>query len=241
MRHSILAVIPVLALAALGMAACDDGDTTEPRETASVRFVNAVSGASGNLILTANDDAVGSALAFGSFSNACALVDAGDDIDLAFGTANTGGTGIASTLGTSTVDLATGGNFTIVAAGTAANPQLFVLNNTTTAPTGSNAALRFISTVPGTDAFDVFLSSNGTTLTTPIATNLTFGGTGSGFVTLPAGTGTLVFTDAGTTDVALTVPSTTTLTAGQVGTVLLAPNAAGTGFQTINLSGCPTT
>lgn len=238
MKYTIRKVFPVLVFAALGAAACEDKDTTGPTETTDVRFVNAIADASGNLILTANNNAVGSSLGFGQFSSQCVAVNSGNAINLAFGTANTGGTGIASTLGTATANFTSGGDFTVIAAGTAANPQLFVINNATTTPTGSNAALRFLSAIQGSDAFDVFLSSDGTTLTTPIASNLTFGATGSGFVTVPAGTGTLVFTEAGTTDIAFTVPSSMTLTAGQVRTVLLAPDAEGTGFSTVTLAGC---
>jgi len=240
MKHSIRTLVPVLALAVFGFAACDDGDdgTGPNTTTADIRFVNLIPDASGNLLLTANNTAVGSALAFGSASGTCVAVPTGNAVNLAFGTANSGGTGISGTaLATSTANLTTDGNFTVVAAGTAANPQIFFLNNTTTAPTGTNAALRFISTVTS-GSFDVFLSSDGTTLTTPIATSVAFGSAGSGFVTIPAGTGTLVFTEAGTQNVSFTMPSSTTLTAGQIGTVVLAPGAGGTGFQTLMLNAC---
>ena len=241
MKHSIRTLVPVLALAVFGFSACEDKDdgTGPITETSDVRFVNVVPDATGNLLLTAANTAVGSALAFGSSAATCSAVESGTAVPLAFGTANTGGTGISGTaLATSTANLTADGNFTVVAAGTAANSQIFFLNNTTTAPTGTNAAIRFINAVSGTNAFDVFFSSDGTTLTTPIATNLTFGATGSGFVNIPAGTGTLVFTEAGTQNVSFTMPSTTTLTAGQIGTVLLAPGAGGTGFQTLMLNAC---
>lgn len=239
MKYPIRAVLPVVAIMAIGAVACDDdSDPTTVTSQARVRFVNAITDVSGNILLTANNTAVGAPLAFGAAAGTCTLVNAGAT-NLAFGTPNTGGTGIATSIGTATQTFAANGDFTILATGTAANPQLLVFNNRpTTTPTAGNAALRIVSAVPGTTMFDVFATVPGGTLTTPIVSDLAFGTTNNAFVTVPVGATQLTFTEAGTTDVIFTVPTQLSLTSGAARTVVLLPTTTGAGFQMVTLQGC---
>jgi hypothetical protein len=132
------------------------------------------------------------------------------------------------------------GNFSVLAVGPAASTQLVFLNNATTAPTGSNAALRFVnaaSGIPNGGAVDVFLvPAANSPLTTPVATNINFANASS-FITVPAQTGFLVFTRAGTTERVFTSAAATTLTAGQIANIALSP-AAGGNFQTVIFGNC---
>jgi hypothetical protein len=236
--------LPVLALAVL-TAACDDNDDmTGVDTTANVRFVNAISGVNSNLALTANGTIVGSPLAFGAMGTTCSTVNSGN-ATLAFGAANTGGTGISGTaLSTQTQNFTAGGNYTIVATGTATNPSFVVLNNnsfTGTVGTGQTA-VRFLNLVPtlsggAASTLNVF---TGTGTGTQQATNLNFGTT-SNFVTLPSGSTTLSFRDAAGNTVFTNTGTGLNLATGTINTVAILPNAAGTGYQLISLNACPTT
>src|SRR5688572_19172050 len=98
-----------LAVAAVTFAGCDgtnlfsnDGNSpgggTVPTNSVRVRFVNALTGADGNLLLTANGNIVGTQQAFGTFSSTCATVSAGSDRRLVVGRANSTGTAVTDTL-----------------------------------------------------------------------------------------------------------------------------------------------
>ncbi|MGQ0816160.1 MAG: DUF4397 domain-containing protein [Gemmatimonadota bacterium] len=232
--------IPCLALAALSLGACDDDDGTglTTTSTARVRFVNAVTVANGNILLTSNGAVVGSAQAFGSFTPACAVVQAGTNRSLAFGTANTGGTGISSTLGTMSTSFGTGGNFTVLATGAASSPTLLVLNNTaTTAAASGFANVRFVNATA--QPVDFFTTSgatlNGATFSNVGANQVSTSGN-IGFARVPTANSTLTFTSAGSTTPIFTTSGSFTSAGSH--TVVLLPNAAGTGFQAVTLSGC---
>lgn len=237
-------ILPVLALALLVGACEEDEDLTGPNTTANVRFVNAISGVNGNLALTANGTIVGSPLAFGAMNTTCSTVNAGN-ATLAFGTANTGGTGISGTaLSTQTQNFTAGGNYTIVATGTATNPSFVVLNNnsfTGTVATGQTA-VRFVNLVPtlsggATSTLDVF---TGTGTGTQQANDVTFGTT-SNFVQIPSGSTTLTFRDAAGNTVFTNTGTGLNLATGSINTVAILPNATGTGYQLINVNACPNT
>jgi hypothetical protein len=232
-------VVPCLAFAAL-VAACDDNDndTTgiNTNNTANVRFINAIPDASGNLALTANGSMVGSSqsLLNSNSTFTCSTVPAGSN-SLAFGTANTGGTGIASSLGTMTSLMPAGGNFTLLATGTAANPQLLVIDNraTTTAPAGF-ANVRFVNAT-GTP-IDFFANSAGsTTLGTPTTSGQAAFSQASSFTQVPITNGAFTFTSAGSTTPLMT--STGSFSSGGNFTVILAPGPNGVGFTSFVLNG----
>jgi hypothetical protein len=235
-------IMPVLALALVAGACEEDDDTTGPNTQASVRFVNAISGVNGNLALTANGNMVGSALGFGAMANTCTRVNSGN-ASFAFGTANSGGTGISGTaLLTETVPLQSGGNFTVVATGTATNPDFVVLNNNQFSGTvGANqTAVRFVNLVPtlnggGTSSFNVF---TGTGDGTERASNLGFGST-SNFATFGSGSTTMTFRDADGDVIYTNAGTGLNLASGSVNTVAILPNATGTGYQLVNITACP--
>lgn len=234
-------ILPVLALALFTGACEEDEDTTGPDTQASVRFVNAIGGVTGNLALTADGAMIGSALGFGAMGTQCARVSSGS-ATLAFGAANSGGTGISGTaLSTQTQNFVAGGNYTVIATGTAASPSFVVLNNNAfTGTVGTNqTAVRFLNLVPtlsgGTSTFNVF---TGTGTGTEQATNLTFGST-SNFATLASGSTTLSFRDAQGNTIFTNAGTGLNLQGGTVNTVAILPNATGTGYQLVNITACP--
>jgi hypothetical protein len=153
MKPLIRAMLPAAVMAVLGLPACDSVDAVvnPPPPQVSIRFVNTIVDAKGNILVTADNLPVGTALAFGAAAAMCTAIDTGTT-NLAFGTANTFGTGIATSLGTLTHEFSTAGDFTVIATGSAASPQLLVFNDE---PVTAPFAIR----------------------TTPVATNLTFGTT----------------------------------------------------------------
>lgn len=226
-------LIPALALIA-GTAACEDGDNTGivGQNTANVRFVNAVSGAGGNVLLTSNGTVVGSSQGFGSFNTTCAAVPAGTGRNLAFGTTATGGTTISNSLGTMTTNFTAGRNYTVIASGSSASPTLLVLDNTATAAGTGNANVRFVNATG--QAVDFFTTS-GATLGTATFANVG-ANANSTFTAIPTTNSTLTFRAVGNTTPLFTTNGT--FVSGQNYTVLLLPNSTGTGFQAVTLTGC---
>src|ERR1044071_10521 len=130
--------LPLLA-AVLCAAACGGGPTGVST-TASVRYFNATTGMTSSGAFTTNGQFVtGSALAFGQATSTCAPVDPGTT-SFGFGAANAGGTGVSgsalATLNNQTVTPA--GNYTMVATGSAASPQLYLVDNSFTGSLGTN-------------------------------------------------------------------------------------------------------
>ena len=233
-------IMPVLALALVVGACDDDDDTTGPNTQASVRFVNAIPGLTGNLALTANGTMVGSALGFGTSASQCTRINSGSTT-LAFGTANAGGTGISGTaLETMTQNLTAGGNVTVVATGTAADPQFLVFNNSSTTVPAGQTAVRFVNLVPsltggGSSTFNVFTGT--TTTGTPLASSIAVATQPTTFSNIQPGSTTFTFTNSAGNTI-FTNATGLNLTAGTVNTVAILPNAAGTGFQLVNLTAC---
>jgi hypothetical protein len=242
MKPLVRATLTAAVMAVLGLPACDSVDAVvnPPPPQVSIRFVNAIVDAQGNILLKADNVPVGTPLAFGAAAALCTVIDTGTT-NLAFGVANSFGTNIATSLGTLTHDFSAAGDFTVIATGSAASPQLLIFNDEPVAePTAGNAAVRFVNAVPGTAALDVFATAPFAIRTTPVATNLTFGTTTNAFVNVPVGSTQLTFTRAGTTDdVVFAAPTLLTLTAGDVRTVVLAPMTTGmTEFQAITVQRC---
>jgi hypothetical protein len=224
-------------------AAC--GEESGPSETeASVRFFNATTDMAGNGGFTANGQfAAGSALAFGQSSQACSTVEAGV-ASFGFGAANTDGTGLSgdalATLGDQS--LTATGNFTVVAAGSAASPALFLVSNDFSAALGSDeAAVRFVNLAPGTDEtaniFNVLTGTVGNGSTTVAATGLAAGAP-SPFRIVPSGS--TAFSLLNGHSVALTGSAATLdLQPGTVNTIAIVPDPASGSFQLIEVPRCP--
>jgi hypothetical protein len=88
--------------------------------------------------------------------------------------------------------LNSGTAYTIVAYGTAANPQALVLT-APTAPEGDSSFVRFAHGVPGADAVDIYVDE------ILVAPSLSFGGD-TGFIAIPSGEYTAVIREAGGTE-----------------------------------------
>src|SRR5688500_20346165 len=98
-----LGVMIPLALAAVALAGCEGGNLYSgddnnpgggivPTNSVRVRFVNALSGADGNLLLTANGTGVGAEQGFGTSSSTGATIGAGGERRPASGRAHSTGT-----------------------------------------------------------------------------------------------------------------------------------------------------
>ena len=148
-------VTHALAAALLITACGEDGGPTGAGTMAKVRFVNAATGMAGSGGFTTNGQfAAGSALPFGQSTQGCPTVAAGPT-SFGFGAANTSGTGVTgTTLATLAGQSVTaGGNYTLVATGSAPSPTLFLFDNAFTGTLAANqAAVRFVNLAPGTGA-----------------------------------------------------------------------------------------
>jgi hypothetical protein len=234
-------VMPVLAAVLFAAACGDDGGLTTVAPAASVRFFNATTGMAGSGGFTTNGQfAAGSAVAFGQLT--CSKVDAGAS-SFGFGAANTGGTGLSgSALATLNAQSITdGGNFTVAAAGSAASPTLYMLDNNFSGSLASNqAAVRFVNLAPGTNTtaatFVVFSGAFGSSGQTLLEVDIEVGAP-TAYRSVPSGASTFsILRNPGHT---LVIPvSELTLQAGTVNTIAIAPDAAAGGVQLINIPRC---
>ena len=230
-------VMPFVLVMLAGTACGGDSDPTPPSPTARVRFFNATTGMTGSGGFTTNGAfASGSALAFGQSTATCATINAGSTA-LGFGAANAGGTGLSgNALTTLNEGFTVGGNYTVVATGSATSPTLFLFDNTFSGSLGNNqAAVRFVNLAPGTaNPFTVFtgvLGAGGTLTATDIAV-----GAPTTFNTVASGSN--AFTILNGHDIVVSGNAATlNLQGGTVNTLSIVPNASG-GFQLINLPRC---
>jgi hypothetical protein len=233
-------IMPVLA-AALFATACGGDGPTAIETTARVRFFNATTGLTGSGGFTTNGQfASGSALAFGQSAQTCATVNAGST-SFGFGAANTSGTDLSgaalSTLNNQTVK--GGGNYTMVATGSAASPQLYLLDNNSTASVGTNqAAVRFVNLAPGPatlpNIFYVFTSWP------PVQDGALFEASllvGSPTKFRPVASGPTSFTTIIGHDMETVNTNSVNLQAGTVNTIAIVPNPSG-GHQLIAIPRC---
>jgi hypothetical protein len=239
-------VVTTTVLAAvLFAAACgkDGGltDVDKPNTTASVRFFNATTGMTGSGGFTTNGQfATGSALAYGQSAATCAKVTAGST-SFGFGAANTGGTGLSgNALATlNGQSITAGGKYTVVATGSAASPQLYLLDNSFSGSMATNqAALRFVNLAPGPNpipnAINIFaggLPPSGTL----IASNV-FVGSPTTFKTVTSGANAIMLMVGH--NLATRTDATLNLQAGTVNTIAIVLNTTSNGFQLINIPGC---
>ena len=232
-------IMPVLG-ALLLAAACGDDGPTDVSTTARVRYFNATMGMTGSGAFTTNGQFVaGSALAFGQSTPTCAPADPGAT-SFGFGTANAGGTALTGnalvTLNNQTV--AANGNYTFVATGSAASPQLYLLDNSFAGSMSSNqAAVRFLNLAPGPNTipniFGVFaggLPPAGTI----IQLNMLVGAP-TEFKTVTSGPNAFTYLIGHQLETLTDV--TVNLQAGTVNTLAIVPKTSG-GYELINIPRC---
>ena len=234
-------MLPLLAAALVAGACEEDNDPIQVSTSANVRFVNAVTGLSGNTVFTANGSMAGTPLAFGQQTSQCMTINSGSAIPIAFGTSNTAGTGINGTaLTTANQNLTAGGNFTIIAAGSNTNPQIFRLDNAFSGTVGSTqAAVRFINLAPGTgttaNTFNVFTGAS--TTGSPTASSIAFGSPTT-FNTMTSGTNAFTITNSTGTTLVTGSAGTLNLQGGTVNTIAIIPSPISGGVQLITIPRC---
>jgi len=233
-------IMPILATAVFA-AACGGAGPTDASTTAQVRYFNATTGIAGSGGFTTNGQfASGSALAFGQSTQTCAPLDPGAT-SFGFGTANVGGTALTgnalATLNNQTI--AAGGNYTMVATGSAASPQLYLIDNNFSGSLGTNqAAVRFLNLAPGPNTlpniFYVFSAWPPVADGALIAPSVLVG-TPSEFKTMPSGAATFSFLIGHQLETLESNPFT--LQAGSVNTFAIVPKTSG-GFELIKIARC---
>ena len=185
---------------------------------ATVRLVNA-SDSTLNLLQNAVALTGSTNLGFGTGS-ACSSVNAQTPALTVTAGSSTALAGFAPTL-------TAGHSFSLVAYPiTSAGVQFATLSNEFTPSTGQTG-LRVFNATSGTTSYDVYVTAAGAPLAAPTVSNVTVGGSGSAFVSVPAGTQEIRVTTAGSTSVLVDLTSQT-LNAGQNITVVIAPPAKGT-------------
>jgi hypothetical protein len=228
MQQTLRATLALLALC--GAAACgsNDDDVTGTKSTATVRFINATNSnidvSNAGSVATGNNN-----LGFGAFSS-CMSVN----------TAGTTGTGLAfNQPGTTTAipgftqNLATGGNYTVIAYPSSTGTQFITVSNSGFTPSSGQAGLRVFNAASTIGS--VVALGNGTTLGTGAA--VSYGNAGA-FVNVPAGSQTITFnTGTGTSTIANA--GALSFTAGQNYTLVVAPAATGSNtLRTFMVAGC---
>ena len=229
-------ILPALAMA-LGAAGCsDDSGVSGLETTASIRFVNAIPDAQGNLLLSANGNAIGSTLGFAAQAPTCTTVDAGTTV-LSLNASTSGGNGAAgSLLTTQSANLAAGGNYTVIATGAAADPQFLVLsNNSFDGNVGSTqTAVRFVNLMTsGQRTFNIFTGAN--MFGDPTYSDLTFG-SWTPYTKMGAGGQTYIFTNPDDEEIFRTTGQLN-LEGGETYTIAVMPTATG-GFLLMPITGC---
>jgi hypothetical protein len=230
--------MPVLA-AALLAAACGESTTVDPR--ARLRFFNATTGMAGSGGFTTNGQFVtGSALAFGQSTPTCSRLDAGST-SIGFGAANANGTELSgSALSTlNNQGITDGGNYTMVATGSAASPQLYLLDNSFSGSLGtSQAAVRFVNLAPGPatlpDVFYVFTSWPPVEEGALFAANVMVGSP-TPFKTMASGTTSFSIIIGHQLETLSTTP--VNVQAGTVNTIAIVPSSSG-GHQLVEIPRC---
>lgn len=232
-------VMPVLAALLFAAACRGEAGTTEVDTRPSARFVNATTGSGSGGFTINGQFAPGSALAPGQATQTCSNVDPGTTI-FGFGPASSGGNALSGSPVVTSNDetIAAGGRYIVVAAGTAANPSLFVFGNGFSGELTTNqAAVRFVSLVPatGTGATNYVFYRGEIGATSPLALNLPFG-VQSGYSVVPSGASTFSAMQV-PGNVTLVPSSSATLQGGSVNTIALVRDASG-GFQLIHIPRC---
>jgi hypothetical protein len=215
--------------AALALVACDDDDdVTGIDEIATVRIVNA-SPSTANLDVLLNDELLVGNVAFGSALATCEEVPAGTQ------TFVLRASGSSTDLVTLNTLLAENVDYTLVFNGT---NNIDILTDDAAAPAAGTARIRFFNaantgglnidvhaTAPGSDAFGA----------QPTAADIAVDAS-SQFIDIPVGNNRIRFTEVGTTNVLLDIPTLTIPTNGILN-VFLTQDAQGA-YQFISSEPC---
>lgn len=203
--YKFLRSLTVVAVAALGLAACSDDDNgTGPVDSALVRVVHASPDAPNVDVLV--DGAV--ALTNVPFRAASGFLS----VPAGSRRVQVRPTGTSTDVIDATLNLAVNGVYTVLATGLVADLQPVVVEDDPTAPANGEAKIRVIHAAPAAAGVDVYATAPGADLdaATPVLANVPFRAV-SDYLTVPAGTYQLRVTGTGTTDVAIdaevTLPS----------------------------------
>lgn len=207
-----LKLLTLLLAATALTAACDDDDNTGPEGEARVRVVHASPDAP-NVDVLLDDDEVLSDVPY---------LEASDYLEASAGEHNVkvNAAGTATTVIETDVTLAEGADYTVIAAGLAAEITPIVLLDDNSTPAAGNARVRAIHGAPGAPAVDVYVTAPGADIETalPVLTGVEFGDVAD-YLEVPAGDYQVRVTPAGTKVVAIDSGSLT-LESGQVRTAI---------------------
>jgi Domain of unknown function (DUF4397) len=207
-----LKLLTLLLAATALTAACDDDDNTGPEGEARVRVVHASPDAP-NVDVLLDDDEVLSDVPY---------LEASDYLEASAGEHNVkvNAAGTATTVIETDVTLAEGADYTVIAAGLAAEITPIVLLDDNSTPAAGNARVRAIHGAPGAPAVDVYVTAPGADIETalPVLTGVEFGDVAD-YLEVPAGDYQVRVTPAGTKVVAMDSGSLT-LESGQVRTAI---------------------
>jgi Domain of unknown function (DUF4397) len=207
-----LKLLTLLLAATALTAACDDDDNTGPEGEARVRIVHASPDAP-NVDVLLDDDEVLSDVPY---------LEASDYLEASAGEHNVkvNAAGTATTVIETDVTLAEGADYTVIAAGLAAEITPIVLLDDNSTPAAGNARVRAIHGAPGAPVVDVYVTAPGADIETalPVLTGVEFGDVAD-YLEVPAGDYQVRVTPAGTKVVAIDSGSLT-LESGQVRTAI---------------------
>jgi hypothetical protein len=209
-----------LGLAAAAFAtACSDDDSTGPETEAQVRVVHASPDAPSVDVLV--DDAL--------VLSGVPYLGASAYLDVPAGTRNVkvNAAGTSTTVIDADVNLATGIDYTVIAAGLVSDIAPIVLEDDLTAPSNGNVKVRAVHGAPSAPAVDIYVTAPGADLATatPVLTGVPFGAA-SDYLSVPAGDYQLRITPAGSKTVVIDTGSLT-LVAGQIRTAIAVDSPGG--------------
>ena len=200
------------------LAACSD-DPVAPVNSGRLRAVNAVSN------LTALD------VLINTTSYKAGLAYKGTDgykaASIGTQTVRFRKVGSTADLHNAATPVAVGNDYTVIALGTEAAPQSFVLTDNNSAPAAGKVKLRLVHAAAGTNALDAYVLANANELATatPARANLAVKGA-SDYLVRDAGTFVIIFTEAGTKTPVLTIGNVQ-VTGGRIRTILAVNKTGG--------------
>jgi hypothetical protein len=216
-----LAVLLTLSTSAFIFSSCDKEEATTPAAAEAKALIIHASPDAPTVNITLDGTVVSALgdLSFPKFTSSYATLPA--DKDIKVGLRTIGGTTDAFS---KTVKLAKDKNYSIFAINRLASIDFLAFEDDLTAPTGTNAKVRFIHLSPDAPAVDI----NAKGSTNKLFANAAF--KSGSVVEVPAGTYELEVKAAGTTTVALSVPGVK-VDAGKIYTIFAHGLLAATGTQ----------
>lgn len=194
--YKFLRTLTVVAVAALGLAACSDDNATNPLDTALVRVVHASPDAPNVDVLVDGDLALTN-VPFRAASGFLTVPAGPQRIQIR-------PTGTSTDVIDVTLDFGVNRVYTVLATGEVADLQPLLVEDDPTAPADGQARIRVIHAAPAAGGVDVYATAPGADLdaATPVLSDVPFRAV-SEYLAVPAGTYQLRVTTAGTTTVAI--------------------------------------